>query len=113
MGMVNSIMSMTTQVLIKRLEATSWKQLLLPGTPHLTPTGGVDARNDAVDTFVEIFASAIRNDLRPILLRGLELARNFPALKAAHQEGRLSPEVSYELEAIWPTPVVAKRARLS
>merc|ERR1712032_1533214 len=138
---VKSVMSLTTQVLKRRLKMAVQSVLptgivpagkgvpprpsmppVPPSMPRLPPTlpglsgipapGGMtapsrannpaDVRKDALDTFVKIFASAIRCDLRPILLTGLELARNFHDLRNAHQAGSLSPEVSYELEAIWP-----------
>jgi hypothetical protein len=66
-----------------------------------------------MQVFVKIFSGAIKYDLRPILMAGLEMARHFQELKVQYDSQSLSPEVAHELLAIWPLPTSGhKRPRL-
>ena len=67
-----------------------------------------------VQVFVQVLSGAITHDLRPILMAGLELAKRFKELRVQYDSHCLSPEVAYELLAIWPLPTPEhKRPRLS
>ena len=92
--MANTVLPLLLQVLKVRLD-NSWKTY-------------------NVQVFVQIFSGAIRYDLRPILMAGLELAKHFQELTVQYDRHCLSPEVAYELLAIWPLPTPEhKRPRLS
>jgi len=66
-----------------------------------------------MQVFLKIFSGAIKYDLRPILMAGLEMARHFHELKVQYDSQSLSPEVAHELLAIWPLPTSGhKRPRL-
>eukprot|EP00929_Paragymnodinium_shiwhaense_P107988 TRINITY_DN74321_c0_g1_i1.p1 TRINITY_DN74321_c0_g1~~TRINITY_DN74321_c0_g1_i1.p1 ORF type:complete len:378 (+),score=78.53 TRINITY_DN74321_c0_g1_i1:139-1272(+) len=82
--MVRGILSMSTQVLKNRL---------------------IDFKaNDCVANFEDVFAAAIAADIGALRLTSLDLARTFSKLREEYDSERLRPEVSHELEAIWPSP---------
>lgn len=90
--MINSTLSMATQVLKTRL-----KEAIMPAN---------------VETFQHIMAGAIKHDLGTVRMAALELAKPFTELQAAYKSKSLLPEVLCELEAIWATPDPIKRPRL-
>eukprot|EP00929_Paragymnodinium_shiwhaense_P060328 TRINITY_DN30141_c0_g1_i1.p1 TRINITY_DN30141_c0_g1~~TRINITY_DN30141_c0_g1_i1.p1 ORF type:complete len:380 (-),score=70.23 TRINITY_DN30141_c0_g1_i1:359-1498(-) len=82
--MVRGTLSMTTQVLKRRLM-------------------DFKAKED-IESFQEIFAAAIGADIGALRLAALDLSRTFIKFREQYDEERLRPEVAHELEAIWPVP---------
>lgn len=110
--MVQSTLSLVLQTLKGRLEAAK--------------------RRGAVSVFERIASGAIKADIGPLRLAALDAARDFAtnaedsdsgsndagtgnAVKDKFLAKQFSPEVQFELEAIWPAPAnpPRKRARLS
>lgn len=90
--MVNGVLSLTTQSIKRRL---------------------MNAKiASSISTFERILAASIRADLGAVRMKALELAKDFPKLRTSYDERALRPEVSAELEAIWPMPQAVKRARI-
>jgi len=69
------------------------------------------------ENFEEAVRSAVALDLRPVLMFCLQLAKTgddkCPAdLRQRYDEGRVDPEIAYELQAIWSPPKGRKRRRI-
>lgn len=62
--------------------------------------------------FDEVMRFAIKLDMAPIRMAGLLFARDSQKLKDLFDQKKFSPQVQFELQAIWPA-VPAKKRRLS
>lgn len=93
-NMVTGVLSLTLHTVKARLELKSHEK--------------------DVAAFEKIFAFAIDEDVRPLLMVALEKAKTFDALKTKYDARQLSAQVQFELEAIWPmaTRPTSKTSRL-